>query len=488
MQYRQAVYSHSERVNEPLLIELDQGVRPPPLTPRGLGGDVSVPTHLARSTLPRLPTVSELRIIRHYTRLSQMNFGVDNGTYPLGSCTMKYNPKVNDLVASLPGFSMIQQGQDDSTVQGALHVLWELQRYLLELTGMDAISLQPSAGSQGEFLGMIITKSYFLDRGDSKRRRVLIPETAHGSNFASAAMAGFEVATVPMKNGEVDMHSLERLCDDTVASFMATVPNTLGLFETRILDISRLVHDCGGLMYLDGANMNAMVGVVKPADLGFDIAHLNLHKTFSTPHGGGGPGAGPVVVKNHLADYLPTPRLVKYGDGHYEWDYTNRRSVGRVREGFGNFAVLLRAYTYIRSLGLQGLRQAARDAVLISNYAAKRLSGVYSVPFGHKPRKHEFVVSSKPTGKRAFDVAKHILRWGHAPTIYFPQAVEEALMIEFTESETKREVDEYIDGLIEAAHSDSSAEPTGTSVGRLDEVKAARDPKLTWRDFDHDEA
>ncbi len=484
MKYRQAVYQHSDKVNEPLLVELDQQSRLPPPVPDGLGGGVEVPAHLARMRSPRLPAISELSVVRHFVRLSQMSFGVDNGSYPLGSCTMKYNPKIDDVVAGLPGFSMLHPAQDESSVQGALRVIWELQLFLIELTGMDAITLQPAAGSQGEFVGMLVAKAYFKEMGElDKRRRVLIPETAHGSNFASAAMAGFEVVPVPMRDGEVDMPSFRALCDDKVAAFMATVPNTLGLFEQRILEISDAVHACGGLMYFDGANMNALIGVVKPAQLGFDIAHLNLHKTFSTPHGGGGPGAGPVAVKKHLADYLPIPRLRKTGDGSYAWDYSSHRSIGRVREGFGNFGVLLRAYTYIRTLGLEGLRQAARDSVLVSNYAAKRLSQVYSLPFGGKPRKHEFVISSKPTGKRAFDIAKHILKWGYAPTIYFPQLVDEALMVEFTESETKREVDEYIQGLLDAAKSDLTSDPTNTAVDRLDEVRAAREPKLTWRDL-----
>lgn len=484
MRYRQAAYSHSESVNEPLLIELDQPSRGPPPLPAPLGEQPELPASLARGRPPKLPALSELTVVRHYTRLSQMNFGVDTGTYPLGSCTMKYNPKINDLVASLPGFSMIHPAQDEETVQGALHVLWELQGFLLELTGMDAITLQPAAGSQGEFVGMLIAKAYFKELGElEKRRKILIPETAHGSNFASAAMAGFKVVTVPMKEGEVDMSSFRALCDDRVAAFMVTVPNTLGLFERNILEISKTLHDYGGLMYFDGANMNALIGIVKPAELGFDIAHLNLHKTFSTPHGGGGPGAGPVAVKAKLAKYLPTPRLVKGSDGLYRWERGGQGSIGRVREGFGNFAVLVRAYAYIRALGLEGLRQAARDAVLVSNYAARKLSKAYLLPFKEKLRKHEFVVSSKPTGKRAIDVAKHILKYGHAPTMYFPQLVEEALMVEFTESETKREVDEYIEGLLEAASLELGGEPTNTSVGRLDEAKAAREPKLTWRDL-----
>lgn len=484
MKYRQAAYSFSEKTNEPLLVELHQPSRDPPPLPEGLAGQVEVPAGLARARPPNLPALSELTVVRHYTRLSQMNFGVDSGTYPLGSCTMKYNPKINDLVASLPGFSMIHPAQDEETVQGALQVMWELQRFLLELTGMDAITLQPAAGSQGEFVGMLIVKAHFKELGElEKRRRILIPETAHGSNFASAAMAGFEVVTVPMKEGEVDMSSFKALCDQRVAAFMVTVPNTLGLFEPNILEISETVHQYGGLMYFDGANMNALAGVVKPAELGFDIAHLNLHKTFSTPHGGGGPGAGPVAVRARLAKYLPVPRLVRDTDGKFRWDGDKHSSIGRVREGFGNFGVLVRAYAYIRALGLEGIRQATRDAVLVSNYASKRLSDTYYLPFKGKPRKHEFVVSSRPTGKKAIDIAKHILKHGHAPTIYFPQLVDEALMIEFTESETKREVDEYIEGLLEAASLNLAGEPTNTSVGRLDEAKAAREPKLTWRDL-----
>jgi glycine dehydrogenase subunit 2 len=485
MMYKQAVYSSSDAVNEPLLIELSQEARKPPKIPSGIGGEPRVPEALSRNSQPFLPRVSELTVVRHFTRLSQMNFGVDTGSYPLGSCTMKYNPKVNDFAATLPGFTHIHPGQAEGTVQGALHVIWELQDYLKEITGMEAITVQPAAGAHGEYTGMLIAKSYFRDRGElATRRRVLIPDTAHGSNPASAAMAGFEVLAVPSRDGEVDLDALEHIADNTVAAFMVTVPNTLGIFESRILEVSQIIHRAGGLMYFDGANMNALMGVAKPGDFGFDIAHLNLHKAFSTPHGGGGPGSGPVAVRSFLEEYLPVPRLRRSDSGTYYWDYSGERSIGRVREGYGNFGVLLRAYAYIKALGGEGLRQVARDAVLSSNYAAKKLGVEYPVPFGAgKPRKHEFVASAKGSGKRAFDVAKHILSRGHAPTIYFPQIVDEALMIEFTEAETKAEIDAYVDGLLEALNKDLSSEPTNTSVSRLDEAGAARRPILNWREL-----
>ncbi len=484
MKFRQAIYSSSEVVNEPLLVELGQKAREQLLL-TGLSGTApELDRTLRRSSPLELPELSELRVIRHYTRLSQMNYGVDCGTYPLGSCTMKYNPKLNDLIAQFPGFADIHPGQSPETVQGALEVLWSLESLLREITGLDAVSLQPAAGSQGEFTGMLITKAYFRDKGElGHRKQVLIPDTAHGSNFASAAMAGFEVVKVPSHDGETDIGSLESLLSDRVAAFMVTVPNTLGIFERNVKHICELVHDAGGLMYFDGANMNALNGVARPGDFGFDIAHLNLHKAFSTPHGGGGPGAGPVAVRSDLEGYLPGPRVKKGPDGTYSLEDGSEKSVGRVREGLGNFGVLLRAYFYIRALGGEGLRQATRDAVLTTNYAAKRVSQRLALPFGRdKRRKHEFVASARGSGKRALDIAKGVLGSGHAPTIYFPQIVEEALMIEFTESETKAEVDDYIDGLLGTLDRDLSLEPSTTSVARLDEADAARNPRLTWRE------
>ncbi|MEM3671325.1 MAG: aminomethyl-transferring glycine dehydrogenase subunit GcvPB [Thermoprotei archaeon] len=483
MHYRQAVYSHSSIVNEPLLIELNQEDRAPNYIRKGLGGDVKLPEGIGRSNEPKLPKVSELTVVRHFTRLSQMNFGVDTGTYPLGSCTMKYNPKLNDVVAQLPGFAHLHPDQHASTVQGALHVLWGLQEMLKEITGMDALTLQPAAGAQGEYTGLLITRAYYAEKGElHKRRKVLIPDTAHGSNPASASMAGFEAVTVPSLNGEVDYDQLLRILGDDVAAFMVTVPNTLGIFESRIKEIAQEVHSAGALMYMDGANMNALVGSVKPSELGFDIVHLNLHKTFSTPHGGGGPGAGPVAVRSFLEAYLPRPRLVKKPGGEYGWSSDYPKSIGRIRESWGNFGVLVRAYAYILSLGREGLRQISRDSVLTSNYAAKRLRSRFTQPFSsNRSVKHEFVVSSKGAGVTALEVAKYVLKYGHAPTIYFPLIVPEALMIEFTESETKREIDEYVDGLLEATAAQSAQEPSNTSVSRLDEVQAARNPILNWK-------
>jgi glycine dehydrogenase subunit 2 len=476
LRYSQAVYSHSQEVNEPLIIELGSGTE-------GVQEASDIPERMKRRGVPNLPCVPEITVVRHYTRLSQMNFGVDTGTYPLGSCTMKYNPKLNDELASLEGFSMLHPKQEESTAQGALELLWRLETFLKELTGMDAVTLEPAAGSQGELTGMLITKAYFRERGETGRRKVLIPDTAHGSNFASANMAGFEVVTIPSRNGELDPGIVSRYLGTDTAAFMITVPNTLGIFESNILTINRMVHDAGALAYFDGANMNALLGRVKPGDLGFDIAHLNTHKTFSTPHGGGGPGAGPVCVKKFLEVYLPVPRLRRKEDGSLYWQHHLPRSVGRMREGYGNFGVLLRAYAYMRRLGLEGLSQVSRDAVLISNYAAKRLSQRYLLPFPEKPRKHEFVVSAKGTGKRALEIAKGILEYGHAPTVYFPQIVEEALMVEFTETETKREIDEYTDALLELPGRDLSASPGSTSVSKLDEAGAARRPVLSWREL-----
>lgn len=483
MKYRQAVYSSSQLVNEPLLIELTQDDRITGEASEAPRNSELVPENLMRKTPLNLPRLSELAVVRHYTRLSQMNFGVDTGTYPLGSCTMKYNPKLNDVVAQLPGFANIHPDQPASTTRGALQVMWELKNFLLELTGMDEMTLQPSAGAQGEYTGLLIVRAYFADKGEeSKRRRVLVPDTAHGSNPASATMAGFEAVSVPSRDGEVDIDALRGLLGSDVAAFMVTVPNTLGIFESRITEVSKLVHDAGALMYMDGANMNALVGSVKPGRLGFDLIHLNLHKTFSTPHGGGGPGAGPVGVKSFLEPYLPVPRLVRRADGQYEWCANYTKSIGRVRESHGNFAVLLRAYAYILSLGKRGLRQVSRDAVLVSNYSVKRLSQRYQAPFlKGKWVKHEFVVSAKGTGLTALEVAKEILGSGHAPTIYFPLIVPEALMIEFTESETKGDVDAYIDNLLAVTSKKPGTLDSQTSVSRLDEVEAARKPLLNWR-------
>lgn len=476
MKYTQAVYSHSQSVNEPLIIELGR-------SGDGVPEATGIPERLKRKSAPNLPCVPEVTVVRHYTRLSQMNFGVDTGTYPLGSCTMKYNPKLDDALASLDGFSMLHPRQDEETAQGALEVFWRLEAFLKELTGMDAVTLEPAAGSQGELTGMLITKAYFRDRGETERRRVLIPDTAHGSNFASANMAGFEVVTIPSRNGELDPEIVSRYLGKETAAFMITVPNTLGIFESNILTVNRMVHEAGAIAYFDGANMNALLGRVRPGDLGFDIVHLNTHKTFSTPHGGGGPGAGPVGVKMFLEAYLPVPRLRRREGGELYWESNLPRSVGRVREGYGNFGVLLRAYAYMRRLGVEGLTQASRDAVLVSNYAAKRLGQRYSMPFPDKPRKHEFVVSAKGTGKKALEIAKGILEYGHAPTVYFPQIVEEALMVEFTETETKREVDDYVDALLELPDRDLSTSPTSTSVSKLDEAGAARRPILSWREL-----
>jgi glycine dehydrogenase subunit 2 len=439
-----------------------------------------------------LPEVTEVEVTRHFVRLSRLNYAVDLGFYPLGSCTMKYNPKVNEEVASLPGFADIHPYLPDEACQGALQLLYELQGYLGEIGGMDACTLQPSAGAQGELTGMLVVRAYQRDHGRDDCDVVLVPDSAHGTNPASAAMVGYRVVTVASDGkGGVNLEDLRAKMDPCVAALMITVPSTLGLFDRNFSEIARIVHEGGGLVYADGANMNAMLGQAKPGELGCDVMHFNLHKTFSTPHGGGGPGAGPVAVKSHLAPYLPAPLAAKRpeADGRdvYYFDYDRPQSIGRVHSFYGNFGILVRAYTYIRSLGASGLKSVSENAVLNANYLQARLKGAYDLPFDRRCM-HEFVLSGrrqKAQGARTLDIAKRIIDYGfYPPTIYFPLIVEEALMIEPTETESKATLDSFAETMLRIAEEAQTQPellheaPHDSPVGRLDEVRAARHPVL----------
>ncbi|WP_342043935.1 aminomethyl-transferring glycine dehydrogenase subunit GcvPB [Bacillus sp. OTU530] len=446
-------------------------------------------TEYVRTEAAELPEVSELDIMRHYTALSRRNHGVDSGFYPLGSCTMKYNPKINESVARLAGFSHIHPLQDESTVQGAMELMYDLQESLKEITGMDAVTLQPAAGAHGEWTGLMLIRAYHEARGDYTRTKVLVPDSAHGTNPASATVAGFETITVKSdENGLVDLDDLKRYVGQDTAALMLTNPNTLGLFERNILEMASIVHEAGGKLYYDGANLNAVLGKARPGDMGFDVVHLNLHKTFTGPHGGGGPGSGPVGVKADLIPFLPKPILEKTDDG-YVFDYDRPASIGRVKPYYGNFGINVRAYTYIRSMGPEGLRQVTEYAVLNANYMMRRLAPYYDVPFDQHC-KHEFVLSGrrqKKLGARTLDIAKRLLDFGyHPPTIYFPLNVEECMMIEPTETESKETLDAFIDVMIQIAKEvEENPEmvqeaPHTTVVKRLDETKAARKPILRY--------
>lgn len=446
-----------------------------------------IPAGLLRSAPAALPELSEVDVIRHFTELSRRNFGVDNGFYPLGSCTMKYNPKLNEDAARLPGFARIHPYQPESSVQGALELLYTLQQDLAALTGMDAVTLQPAAGAHGEWTGLMLIRAYQESRGE-RRTKVLVPDSSHGTNPASATAAGFETLTIPSDaGGMVDLAALRAAVGPDTAALMLTNPSTLGLFERHIAEIAEIVHEAGGLLYYDGANSNAIMGITRPGDMGFDVVHLNLHKTMSTPHGGGGPGAGPVGVKEKLIPYLPKPVVGRRDDGAYYWDWDRPDSIGRVKSYYGNFGILVRAYAYIRSYGPEGLKRVSECAVLNANYMRKRLEPYFHVPYPGVC-KHEFVLSGKnlkPYGVRTLDVAKRLLDFGyHPPTIYFPLNVEECIMIEPTETESKETLDGFIDTMIqiveEAAHDPELVKnaPYDTVVKRLDETTAARKPVL----------
>lgn len=440
-----------------------------------------------------LPELAQLDVVRHYLALSQRNFGIDTGFYPLGSCTMKYNPKVNEQIARLPGFAETHPLQDVDTVQGNLELMFQLQEWLAEIGGFAAVSLQPAAGAHGEFTGLLMMRAYHRDRGEGKRTRILIPNSAHGTNPASTTMAGFTAVELPSdRRGNVDLAAVKAACDDTVAGIMMTNPNTLGLFEEQLGDVVRLVRDCGGLVYGDGANMNALAGIARPGDLGFDVMHYNLHKTFSTPHGGGGPGSGPVGVSARLADFLPGPMIGREydatGAAHYS-PVTPKKSVGQVSTYVGNFGMFVRAYAYIRRHGGAGLRENSQHAVLNANYLRVKLHHAFRVPYD-RVNMHEFVCQGaiEGTGVRALDVSKRLLDYGfHPPTNYFPLIVPEALMIEPTETESKPTLDAFVAAMLAIAEEAKSnpvlvkGAPHTTPVKRIDEVKAARELVLSDR-------
>ncbi|WP_371018267.1 aminomethyl-transferring glycine dehydrogenase subunit GcvPB [Pseudalkalibacillus sp. JSM 102089] len=452
--------------------------------------DQWLPEEFNRKTEPELPEVSELQLMRHYTALSKRNHGVDSGFYPLGSCTMKYNPKINEDVARYPGFAFIHPLQEEEGVQGALEMMYNLQENLVAVTGMDEVTLQPAAGAHGEWTGLMMIRAYHEANGDFNRTKVIVPDSAHGTNPASATVAGFEAVTVKSNGkGLVDLEDLKRVVDEDTAALMLTNPNTLGLFEEQITEMASIIHNAGGKLYYDGANMNAIMGAARPGDMGFDVVHLNLHKTFTGPHGGGGPGSGPVGVKSDLIPYLPKPVLVKENNA-YRFEYDRPQSIGRVKPYYGNFGINVRAYTYIRTMGPEGLKQVSENAVLNANYMMRRLQDAFVLPY-EQHCKHEFVISGKKQkklGVRTLDMAKRLLDFGyHPPTIYFPINVEECMMIEPTETESKETLDEFCDVLLQIAkEAEENPEivqeaPHTTVIGRLDETTAARKPVLRYQ-------
>ncbi len=452
----------------------------------------ALPSGLKRQTEPLLPEVSEFDVVRHYTNVSNKNFGVDTGFYPLGSCTMKYNPKINEEMAALPAFTSLHPLQPAETVQGALEVYYNLAHSLAEISGLAEFTLNPFAGAHGELTGLMVMRQYHLQRGDLKRTRVIVPNSAHGTNPASAAVCGLSIVEVKSKpNGRIDVEDLKPLLDDTIAGIMMTNPNTLGLFETEILEIAKLVHACGGLLYYDGANLNPLLGKCRPGDMGFDIMHINLHKTFSTPHGGGGPGSGPVGVAKALVDYLPNPHVKRRVDGTFYVECGDK-ALGSISGFLGNFGVMMKAYAYILSLGRENIKYVGPLATLNANYIKESLKEDYCLPIPDVC-KHEFVfdgLADKSTGVTTLDIAKRLLDYGyHAPTIYFPLLFHQSIMIEPTESESIETLDEFIDVMKRVAK-EAIADPETvktaphtTLVRRLDETSAAKHPVLTYRDF-----
>lgn len=451
--------------------------------------DLHIDKKLLRTKPTNMPQLTEPEVVRHFVNLSVKNHHVDKDFYPLGSCTMKYNPKINDSIASMPGFAGMHPGQLDESSQGALKLIYLLQEMMLKITGMDSVTLQPSAGSQGEFVGILMMKKYH-DRKNNDKDHIIIPETAHGTNPASVILGGFKtVQVVTDDRGRVDIEDLKSKINSKTAGMMLTQPNTLGLYEDEILEITSLIHDVDGLMYMDGANLNALVGLSYPKAMGFDIVHINLHKTFSTPHGGGGPGAGPIAIVDKLTDFLPIPRVTKDSNEVYSLDYNFKDSIGPIHSYYGNFGILVRAYVYISILGEEGVKKMSKRAVLNANYLKKRLSDHYDIPFSEGSM-HEFVISGirqKEKGVKVLDIAKILLDYGyHAPTIYFPMNVPESMMIEPTESETKETLDEFvetmieIDKLIDKDPSILTNAPHTTCVKRMDETKANREPVLRW--------
>ena len=478
---------------EPLIFEQGSpgrvGFSLPPCDVPQKKAETLIPPHLLRGEIPGLPEVSEGEVVRHYTRISQWNFGIDLGFYPLGSCTMKYNPRVNEDVARLPGFAKAHPYLPDELAQGALQLLWELERYLAEVSGLDRVSLHPSAGAHGELTGVMMIRAYHQSKGDP-RRKILIPESAHGTNPASSALCGYQV--VPIKSGPlgvVEPQAVAEAMDDQVAAIMLTNPNTLGLFEEHIAEIAEIVHRKGGQVYCDGANLNAIMGITRPGDWGVDVIHVNLHKTFSQPHGGGGPGAGPVAVRKHLAPFMPVPTVEKTQTG-FALDSDRPQSIGRVRSFAASFGVMVRSYAYIRSLGPDGLKLAAETAVLNANYIMNRLKGDYHLPYD-RVCKHECVFSDAEQLKndvKTLDIAKRLMDYGfHPPTIYFPLIVPGALMIEPTETESKETLDQFIAAMKAIAREAKEqpdlvrAAPHKPRVSRMDETRAARQPVLRWK-------
>lgn len=441
-----------------------------------------------RDEIAGFPELGELEVMRHFTRLSHLNFGIEGQFYPLGSCTMKYNPKVNEVVARLAGFSLLHPLAPLTLIQGALELLHGLEGMLGEICGMDQVTLQPAAGAQGELTGLMMIRAYLTAKGNP-RKKILVPDTAHGTNPASSTLCAYDVVQIPSnERGIIEARTVETVMDEEVAALMITNPNTFGIFEQEIQAIAEVIHGKGGLLYMDGANLNALMGIAKPGEMGVDVLHMNLHKTFSTPHGGGGPGAGPVAVKGFLQDYLPVPRIVRGAEG-YELLEDLPRSVGRVRSFFGNFGVLVRAYAYILALGSDGLEEASRMALLNANYLRKRLEGHFHIPYS-EPCMHECVFTDRlqqKHGVHTLDIAKRLLDYGfHPPTIYFPLVVSGAIMIEPTETESPETLDAFVDAMISIARETKEnpalvkTAPHSTSVGRLDEARAARRPILRW--------
>ena len=454
-----------------------------------------MPDELRRERPPRLPEIPEIELVRHFTELTTRNFGIDTGFYPLGSCTMKYNPRVNERVAALPGFRDLHPHQDEDGAQGALELMHDLQEILAEVTGLDAVSLQPAAGSQGELTGLMLMRAYFADRGEAEQRRtIVVADTAHGTNPASVTMAGYELQKVATDaRGNIDLDDLRSRVDESTAGLMLTNPSTLGLFDEHIEEVAKIFHGVGALLYYDGANLNAVCGISRPGDMGFDIVHINLHKTFSQPHGGGGPGGGPIAVRDRLEPYLPVPAVVRDGN-RFSLDYDRPKSIGKVRAFTGPFGVFVRSYAFILAWGKE-LRTMSEDSVLNANYLLARLKDAYDLPFDRLCM-HEFVLSArnlkKEHGITALDVAKRLMDYGfHPPTIYFPLVVPEALMVEPTETETKETLDAFADAMLaiarEAAEEPEAikAAPHDRPVGRLDEVKAAKRAIVRYRFEDH---
>jgi glycine dehydrogenase subunit 2 len=453
------------------------------------GATDDLPAELLRKDLP-LPELGELDVVRHFTHLSSLNHSIDAGFYPLGSCTMKYNPKVDEDVARLPGFAQLHPYQPEETVQGALEVMLELQDRLAAITGFDAVTPQPAAGAQGELCGMLLIRAYHRERSDAKRTKVLIPDSAHGTNPATAAMCGYTTVAIPTdRHGNVDLKHLQEAADEETVGLMLTNPNTLGLFEQQILDVTETIHRVGGLVYGDGANLNAILGAVKPAELGFDVVHINTHKTFSTPHGGGGPGCGPVAVRDILEQFLPKPLVARRSSGELFLDWDRPRSIGKLKGFWGHFGIMVRALTYITLQGDSGLREISEAAVLNANYLRAKLRRVYEVPYD-RVCMHEFVASGRKQrqrGVRTLDIAKRLIDYGiHPPTVYFPLIVEEAIMVEPTEAENKDTLDRFVDVMVQIAQEVEQQPdvihraPHNRAVGRLDEVTAARRPVIRW--------